>query len=127
MRIEAIISSESRWCGATAPAPLAAACAAWQRHGGVPAQAIEMLEILAPLDADPETLAAALWYDLARRAPAAWQAAAAHQSEVMRRLVDGQQAAEKVFSLHADAPAHEHTEGLRRLLLAMVRDLRVVF
>ncbi|WP_298192753.1 bifunctional (p)ppGpp synthetase/guanosine-3',5'-bis(diphosphate) 3'-pyrophosphohydrolase [Metallibacterium sp.] len=127
MRIEAIVSSESRWCGATAPAPLAAACAAWQRHGGVPAQAIEMLEILAPLDADPETLAAALWYDLARRAPAAWQEAAAHQSEVMRRLVDGQQAAEKVFSLHADAPAHEHTEGLRRLLLAMVRDLRVVF
>jgi GTP pyrophosphokinase len=127
MRTEATAPSASRWCGATAPAPLASACAAWQAHGGVPAQAIEMLEILAPLDADPETLAAALWYDLVRHAPVAWQDAAAHQSDVLRRLVDGQQAAEKVFSLHADAPVHEHTEGLRRLLLAMVRDLRVVF
>ncbi|MDE3141593.1 MAG: bifunctional (p)ppGpp synthetase/guanosine-3',5'-bis(diphosphate) 3'-pyrophosphohydrolase, partial [Pseudomonadota bacterium] len=127
MRTETTVASPSRYCDASAPAPLQAVCAAWQEHGGVPAQSAEMLEILAPLDADPETLAAALWYDLARRAPAAWQDAAARQSDVLRRLVDGQQAAAKVFSLHADAPAHEHTEGLRRLLLAMVRDLRVVF
>ncbi|THD09114.1 RelA/SpoT family protein [Metallibacterium scheffleri] len=127
MRTETTAASPSRCCDASAPAPLQAVCAAWQEHGGVPAQSAEMLEILAPLDADPETLAAALWYDLACRVPAAWQDAAARQSDVLRRLVDGQQAAAKVFSLHADAPAHEHTEGLRRLLLAMVRDLRVVF
>ncbi len=42
-------------------------------------------------------------------------------------LIEGQQAAEKVWSLHAVRDARSGTEGLRRLLLAIVRDLRVVF
>ena len=43
----------------------------------------------------------------------------------MASLVDGQHAAERVWSLHA-ARSGGSTEGLRRLLLAIVRDLRVV-
>ncbi len=118
----------ARWCGdAAVPAPLAAACEAWRARGGVPVESAATLEILQPLDADAEILAAVLWFDLAVVAEDAWIAAANAQGATLRRLVEGQQAAEKVFSLHADAPAHERSEGLRRLLLAMVRDLRVVF
>ena len=43
------------------------------------------------------------------------------------RLVDGQQAAEQVWTLHAQRTGESGSEGLRRLLLAIVRDLRVVF
>lgn len=41
-------------------------------------------------------------------------------------LVEGQQAAERVWALHAEHGAGG-SEGLRRLLLAIIRDLRVVF
>ena len=42
-------------------------------------------------------------------------------------LVEGQRAAEKVWSLYAARSGHGAAEGLRRLLLAIIRDLRVVF
>ncbi len=42
-------------------------------------------------------------------------------------LVEGQRAAEKVWSLHAARSGAGAAEGLRRLLLAIIRDLRVVF
>ena len=45
----------------------------------------------------------------------------------LQRLVAGQQAAEQVWALHAQRAPDGATEGLRRLLLAIVRDLRVVF
>ncbi|HET7796240.1 MAG TPA: HD domain-containing protein, partial [Nevskia sp.] len=45
----------------------------------------------------------------------------------VRDLIDGQQAAEKVWSLHAARNNAGSAEGLRRLLLAIIRDLRVVF
>ena len=41
-------------------------------------------------------------------------------------LMEGQQAAERVWSLYA-AHGNAGTEGLRRLLLAIIRDVRVVF
>jgi GTP pyrophosphokinase len=44
----------------------------------------------------------------------------------VRDLVDGQQAAEKVWSLYAARSGAGSAEGLRRLLLAIIRDLRVV-
>lgn len=52
--------------------------------------------------------------------PAGWP-------EELRALVEGQQAAEKVWSLYAAHGSVGGSEGLRRLLLAIVRDLRVVF
>ncbi|MFZ1724676.1 MAG: bifunctional (p)ppGpp synthetase/guanosine-3',5'-bis(diphosphate) 3'-pyrophosphohydrolase [Dokdonella sp.] len=51
---------------------------------------------------------------------------AAFGSEVAE-LVEGQRAAEKVWSLHAARNGAGAAEGLRRLLLAIIRDLRVVF
>src|SRR5690606_30539844 len=42
-------------------------------------------------------------------------------------LVEGQRAAEKVWSLHSQRSGASAAEGLRRLLLAIIRDLRVVF
>ncbi|HEY0178588.1 MAG TPA: bifunctional (p)ppGpp synthetase/guanosine-3',5'-bis(diphosphate) 3'-pyrophosphohydrolase [Dokdonella sp.] len=45
----------------------------------------------------------------------------------VRELVEGQQAAERVWSLHASRGSASGNEGLRRLLLAIIRDLRVVF
>lgn len=45
----------------------------------------------------------------------------------VRALVEGQQAAEKVWALHANRGRAGGNEGLRRLLLAIIRDLRVVF
>ena len=46
---------------------------------------------------------------------------------VVRELVEGQQAAEQVWSLYDAHGSSAGSEGLRRLLLAIVRDLRVVF
>ena len=45
----------------------------------------------------------------------------------VRNLIEGQQAAERVWSLYAARGNAGGTEGLRRLLLAIIRDLRVVF
>jgi GTP pyrophosphokinase len=45
----------------------------------------------------------------------------------VRALVEGQQAAERVWSLYAAHGGVGGAEGLRRLLLAIIRDIRVVF
>jgi len=89
------------------------------------ADAAALLETLAQLGADSDTLAAALLHDhpalaarLGRSLEAGFPAVAA--------LLDGQRAAEQVWALHAEHGGHSGSEGLRRLLLAIVRDLRVV-
>ncbi|MEP7096539.1 MAG: bifunctional (p)ppGpp synthetase/guanosine-3',5'-bis(diphosphate) 3'-pyrophosphohydrolase [Dokdonella sp.] len=45
----------------------------------------------------------------------------------VKALVEGQQAAEQVWSLYAAHGSVGGAEGLRRLLLAIIRDIRVVF
>ena len=83
--------------------------------GGVLAVTVEILDELA---VDADTLGAAVAFDAglpAERLPPGRLAV----------LVEGQRAAEKVWSLHAARQGG--AEGLRRLLLALVRDLRVVF
>ena len=82
---------------------------------------LETLDILESLRADSETLAACIVHAL--------PAMELDLSKIphLRDLVDGQQAAEKVWSLYASRGAHGSAEGLRRLLLAIIRDLRVVF
>ena len=81
-----------------------------------PLVSAQTLALLDELGADGDTLAAALRYDCNPEAPA---------PAGLATLIDGQREAEKVWNLHR----HHHggAEGLRRLLLAMVRDLRVVF
>jgi GTP pyrophosphokinase len=76
------------------------------------------LEILDELAVDADTLGAAVAFaaDLPpERLPAGR----------LTVLVEGQRAAEKVWALHGARQGG--AEGLRRLLLALVRDLRVVF
>jgi GTP pyrophosphokinase len=81
------------------------------------------LQLLAELGLDEETLSATILYGLAGDSAAVDESI----SPGVRLLIDGQAAAEKVWALHAARGAHTSAEGLRRLLLAIVRDLRVVF
>ncbi|HET7931059.1 MAG TPA: RelA/SpoT family protein [Rhodanobacteraceae bacterium] len=83
--------------------------------------------LLQGLGCDDDTRAAAAWYAVACVQPEAWEQAAAGTSESLRRLVGGQQQAERVWALHAAHGAGGGAEGLRRLLLAIIRDLRVVY
>ena len=48
------------------------------------------------------------------------------QSPGLKALLDGLQASEQVWNLHAQRESRGNAEGLRRLLLAIIRDLRVV-
>ena len=111
---------------AAASPPLATALEAC---AGLPLDAAEVadtLDLLAMLGCDAQTQAAAIWFELARRDAEAWGGHAKTLPPEMQRLVDGQLAAQKVWTLHAQR-ASGTSEGLRRLLLAIIRDLRVVF
>ena len=83
--------------------------------------------LLDSLGCDDDTRSAAWWYALARTRPEIWSQHAPALSEDVRRLVDGQQQAETVWALHKDRGQRSGAEGLRRLLLAIIRDLRVVY
>ncbi|MEW9572455.1 bifunctional (p)ppGpp synthetase/guanosine-3',5'-bis(diphosphate) 3'-pyrophosphohydrolase [Rhodanobacter sp. Si-c] len=91
------------------------------------AECADVLDLLAMMGCDAPTQAAALWFALSRVDAALWQAEAPRLPEDVRRLVEGQQAAEQVWALHAQRTQDGGSEGLRRLLLAIIRDLRVVF
>jgi len=83
--------------------------------------------LLRDVGCDAETRAAAGWYAVAVAHPQAWLAESARAPESLRRLVEGQQQAERVWALHASRDVAGSSEGLRRLLLAIIRDLRVVY
>ena len=86
---------------------------------------VAVLEVLQSLRADPETMAAAalhLWPELRRSAEGAGKT----PLPGLAPLLDGLQAAEQVWSLHAQRERQGKAEGLRRLLLAIIRDLRVI-
>jgi len=87
--------------------------------------AVRVLAALQPLRADPEVLAAAalhLWPDLRAAVPGAALAA----SPRLAPLLDGLAASGQVSALHHQRQGKGSAEGLRRLLLALVRDLRAV-
>ncbi|HWU53044.1 MAG TPA: HD domain-containing protein, partial [Tahibacter sp.] len=81
------------------------------------------LQLLGNLGLDEETLSATILYGLAGESAGAEE----NVSPGVRVLLEGQVAAEKVWTLYAARGTHTRAEGLRRLLLAIVRDLRVVF
>ena len=97
--------------------------------GEAPAEAAEQLvdtlESLALLGADPEVVLATILHALPqqalRQAPRLLR-----EAPSVAALLEGQQAAAQVWALHAERPGPGNAEGLRRLLLAIVRDLRVV-
>ncbi len=106
---------------AAGPEPLAAP---------VVAELADTLGALARLNADGDVVLAAILNDLP-----AWRARIepllAKQWPTVATLLEGQRAAAQVWTLHAAAvgghtAGGRNAEGLRRLLLVMVRDLRVV-
>ena len=82
------------------------------------------LDLLDTLDADAETLAACVLYTLATCGVETGDPK--RLATGVQHLIDGQHAAEKVWSLYATRSSPGGAEGLRRLLLAIIRDLRVV-
>ncbi len=80
---------------------------------------------LAGLSADAEVLGAALLFGLPGLQPALLGTLRTRHPG-LPALLDGQAAAAQVWALHAEPASARNTEGLRRLLLAMVHDLRVV-
>lgn len=82
------------------------------------------LDTLAKLGADGETIAAALLHDCPP--PEGGLGDIERKFPAVAALLEGQNAASQVWSLHAERGSHASNEGLRRLLLAIVRDLRVV-
>jgi len=112
------------------PAPLRHALAEAATHPGADAGmpdasgvVADTLDTLAALSADGDVLVAALLYGL----PALQSALPAGKPVPgLADLLEGQAAAAQVWALHAEQARGANTEGLRRLLLAIVRDLRVV-
>ncbi|WP_206859938.1 RelA/SpoT family protein [Lysobacter changpingensis] len=112
------------------PAPLQRAmqqaAATADAEGGDPPELVaSMLDALALLGADGDTAAAAILH-----AHPAWEEALRPRIERdfpgIAPLLEGQRAAGQVWELHAQRHGQAGNEGLRRLLLAIVRDLRVV-
>jgi GTP pyrophosphokinase len=121
--ITAAASWQARVSATPALADPVRACAAYLP--GM-AECADVLDRLALLGCDAQTQASAVWFELARRDPAVWAEHAKVLAPELQRLVEGQFAAQKVWALHAQREAGS-AEGLRRLLLAIIRDLRVVF
>ena len=83
-----------------------------------------MLDALVLLGADGDTAAAAILHTYP-----GWRAALGpveRDFPAVAPLIEGQRAAAQVWALHAERHGQAGNEGLRRLLLAIVRDLRVV-
>jgi GTP pyrophosphokinase len=114
------------WAAARPPPPPDSALAAVLRQALVPgatgdAELTAVLEELEALEADPDTLAAAIAFaNLPADAPAA-------RDPRVAPLVQGQREADKVWALHRARTGTGAAEGLRRLLLALIGDLRVLF
>ena len=85
----------------------------------------DTLESLSRLDADAEMMGAAVVFATGDWA-APLMASLEKKHPRVHALVDGLQASGQVWDLHAERGGSGNQEGLRRLLLAIVRDLRVV-
>ena len=85
------------------------------------------LDLIAELGVGNDAQAACVLFAATRCGDGDLRVDATGLPEELLALVEGQQAAEKVWSLYAEHGSVGGSEGLRRLLLAIVRDLRVVF
>src|SRR5690606_10256251 len=93
--------------------------------GDAPGVLVDTLDALRMLDADGEAVLAAILHGLPEAA-ARLERKLASAEPTVAALLDGQRAASQVWELHAERSGQGNPEGLRRLLLAIVRDLRVV-
>lgn len=132
-RAAAAAATLSDWIAKRSEDALPAALLAALREAPPLAQAGEselvvVLELLDLLGADREVLAAAILHAL-HAAPGLQVRcldALARELPGLAGLLEGQQAAEKVRALHAERGESGNAEGLRRLLMAIIRDLRVM-
>jgi GTP pyrophosphokinase len=85
----------------------------------------DTLSALVMLEADGEVVAAAILH-VAPSVRALLQVRIDREFPVVASLLEGQRAAAQVWALHAERHQSGSSDGLRRLLLAIVRDLRVV-
>ncbi|HEY9133251.1 MAG TPA: bifunctional (p)ppGpp synthetase/guanosine-3',5'-bis(diphosphate) 3'-pyrophosphohydrolase [Dyella sp.] len=115
------------WRERELPRVLADALAACQQHAIPAASCVEVLDLLGMLGCDAQTQAAALWFEVSQADARAWAGQKGSLPVDVQRLVEGQAAAEQVWALHAQRTPGSGSEGLRRLLLAIIRDVRVVF
>jgi GTP pyrophosphokinase len=90
-------------------------------------QLLATLDLIRELGVGSEALAGCVLHALIECGAALEPAELAAFPAEVRNLVEGQQASERVWSLYASRGNTGSTEGLRRLLLAIIRDLRVVF
>lgn len=88
----------------------------------------DTLDSLALLAADETALTAALLFDLPglRELRGRLPLGSDKRVKALEGLLEGQDAAEQVWALHAGREAGRNSEGLRRLLLSIIHDLRVV-
>lgn len=105
---------------------------AWQRDAAdtsarLPWQVLaDTLDALALLSADESVIAAALLFDLPGLRAQLADVPLGPAAVAVAGLLDGQDAADQVWALHAGRDAGRNSEGLRRLLLSIIHDLRVV-
>ncbi len=85
---------------------------------------VDTLEILSGLSAEGDVLAAALLFGVPQLQ--SLLKPLLDQQPGIAGLLEGQNAAAQVWALHAERTVAGNSEGLRRLLLSIVRDLRVV-
>ncbi|UXI67208.1 RelA/SpoT family protein [Tahibacter amnicola] len=129
MKTRSTVDSLADWLlqrtarGGDINATLRAACDAAQARlesGALPeAEIVATVSLLEELGLDQDTLSATILFYTAEPGTVL--------PDTVRTLVEGQREAEKVWQLHAARETLTSSEGLRRLLLAIVRDLRVVF
>jgi GTP pyrophosphokinase len=131
--------SLERWLADAKLAPsadaLARACALADERGAELGESwnarrpllLATLEVIRDLGVGTEALAASILHALIESGMKPDDAVLATFPDDVRHLVEGQQAAERVWSLYAARASAGGNEGLRRLLLAIIRDLRVVF
>ncbi|WP_243350624.1 RelA/SpoT family protein [Stenotrophomonas acidaminiphila] len=119
-------------CGALSDPLREALLAAWRQPGTdtqprLPWPVLaDTLDALALLSADEAVIAAALLFDLPGLRARLAELPLGNATAAVRGLLDGQDAADQVWALHAGREAGRNSEGLRRLLLSIVHDLRVV-
>lgn len=90
-------------------------------------QGLSMAEILIDLQLDAETIAAALVYSSAHLAGLSSEDIRDHLGENVTKLVRGTIQMDAIRTMHSiEGKDHSHIENIRKMLLAMVEDMRVV-
>jgi len=96
-----------------------------QRMSGEPyiTHPIEVARILATMHMDAQSIIAAILHDVIEDTPTAKEHLAEQFGEEIAELVDG---VSKITKLDVSTHAEAHAENQRKMILAMVRDIRVI-